>query len=204
MARPYVERHIHALSLAHACVQLGARMRTISYITGLTHTELAKLYPSGERVFKCGRLPASADWLIDKTNVLVRAELSIFAAIFCRLIDSDFGLSDAVVAGYKMYANMCAGPSRISFDRAFDVACHLKGIWAHPTASIALYPCPQCHSLYLSSIGNLSAASDGCVFCRLLARYDRDPRIQAMFPCRRVPVRSRHSVCALAHVKADT
>jgi hypothetical protein len=139
----------------------------------------------GERIFRSGRLPASADWLMDKTNCVVRAELSIFASIFTRITDQGFAPSDAIVAAYKLYIGSCAGHPRVSFDRAFDVACHLKGMWVHPTASIALYACPRCNSLYLSSIGNQMAHRHGCVFCRLLARYDKDQRIQASFPKRR-------------------
>jgi hypothetical protein len=185
MARAYIERHIRTLSLAHACVQLGARMRTTSYVTGMSHAELCKFYLPGEGVFRAGRLPASPDWLMDKTNCLDRAELSVFAAIFNRVMNQHTAPGDSLVGAYKLYAGTCASHPRVSFDRAFDVACHLKGIWTHRAANIALYPCQQCGSLNLSSIGDERLLNHGCVFCRLLARYEKDPRIRASFPKRR-------------------
>ena len=184
MAQPYIARHIRALSLAHACIQLGARMRTTSYITGLTHSELCRLYLPGERVFRCGRLPGSTDWIMDKTNCVVKAELSIFASIFTRLLQQGFCPGEAVVTAYRLYASACADLPRVSFDRAFDIACHLKGLWAHPSVSIALYPCAKCRSLYLSTVGNQAPGSSGCIFCRLLVRYRKDRRIQSSFPNR--------------------
>lgn len=185
MARAFIERHIRTLSLAQACMQLGARLGTTSFITGLSHCELSKLYLPGEHIFRCGRPPASPHWLIDKTNCVVRAELSIFASIFIRITDQGFAPGDGVVAAYKLYVSACADHPRVSFDRAFDVACHLKGMWTHPTVSLGLYPCSHCGSLCIASIGDRTAQRHGCVFCHLLERYDKDHRIQANFPKRR-------------------
>lgn len=185
MASAYIERHIRTLSLAHACMQLGARMRTTSYVTGLSHAELSKLYLPGERAFRSGRLPASADWLTDKTNCVERAELSIFASIFSRITEQGFAPGEGLVTAYKLYASGCTGHPRVSFDRAFDVACHLKGIWVHPKASIALYPCQKCASLHIAAIGNYMGLHNGCVFCYIVSRYDKDPRIKDCFPRRR-------------------
>ncbi|MYM95933.1 FlhC family transcriptional regulator [Duganella vulcania] len=187
MARAYIERHIHTLTLAHACFQLGARMRTTSHITGMSHAELCKFYLPGESAFHAGRLPASPDWLMAKTNCLDRAELSVFAAILQRVLAQDIAPGDALVGAYRLYAGSCAVQPRVSFDRAFDVACHLKGIWTHRTASIALYACPRCDSYNLSSMGDEKLLNRGCVFCRLLARYEKDPRVRAGFPKRRRP-----------------
>lgn len=182
MASAYLERHIRTLTLAHACVQLGARMRTTSYVTGMSHAELCKFYGAGEGVFRAGRLPASFDWLMDRTNCLDRAELAMFACILNRILEADVAPGDGLVAAYKLYADACSAPPRVSFDRAFDVACHLRGIWTHRTANIALYPCTDCGSFNLSSTGDQRLLNHGCAFCRLLARYDKDARIRASFP----------------------
>lgn len=190
MTSAYIERHIHALSRAHACIQLGARMRTASHISGLSPSELSKLYLPGERAFHCGRLPSSADWLMDKTNSLMRAELSIFASIFSRIMDQGFAPGDGMVTAYKLYRSTCSGHPRVSFDRAFDVACHLKGLWVYTKISIALYPCPHCDLLNLSSIGDDAPQHHGCVFCRLVVRYYKDQRIRTSFPQRRGHSRS--------------
>lgn len=204
MASAYIERHIRTLSLAHACVQLGARMRTTSYVTGMSHGELGKFYLPGEGVFRAGRLPASPDWLMDKTNCLDRAELSIFAAIFHRVMAQNVAHGDGLVAAYKLYKGTCAVHPRVSFDRAFDVACHLKGIWTHHVANIALYPCSQCSSLNLSSLGDERLLNHGCVFCRLLERYEKDPRIRAGFPRRRSRPGPLSRASVLSRMLTDT
>ena len=185
MARAYIERHIQTLSLAHACVQLGARVRTTTYVTGMSYTDLSKFYWPGEGFFRAGRLPFSPDWSLVKTNILDRAELSIFAAIFTRVLAQHANPAESLVAAYRLYIAGCAVQPRVSFDRAFDVVCHLKGIWTHQIASLALYPCSQCRSLNLSSIGDENLLNRSCAFCRLLNRYGKDPRIRSTFPRQR-------------------
>lgn len=182
MATAYIERHIRTLSLAQACVQLGARMRTTSYVTGMSHAELCRFYAPGEGVFRAGRLPASSDWLMDRTNCLDRAELSIFASTLGRVMDGDVAPGEGLVAAYRLYVDMCSVSPRVSFDRAFDMVCHLRGIWTHCVTDLALYPCTRCESLNLTSKGDERLLNHGCVFCRLVARYEKDPRIRASYP----------------------
>lgn len=205
MARAFIERHIRALSLAQACMQLGARMRTTALVTGLSNADLSKLYQPGDRIFRAGRPPASQHWLMDKTNCAMRAELSVFAAIFARITEHGFAPGEALVAAYKLYASTCTGHPRVSFDRAFDLACHLKGMWAHHTVNVALYPCPHCGSLYIASIGDHTTRHHGCVFCRLLERYNKARRIQAGCPGRRgsgpaLPAQGKSSLPADAEI----
>ncbi|HEX8606427.1 MAG TPA: FlhC family transcriptional regulator [Pseudoduganella sp.] len=204
MPSAYIERHIRTLSLAHACVQLGARMRTTSYVTGMSHAELCKFYAPGEGVFRAGRLPASFDWLMDRTNCLDRAELSIFAAILSRVTACDVAPGDGLVAAYRLYAGTCTAHPRVSFDRAFDVACHLHGIWTHRAANIALYPCMRCGSLNLSSTGDERLLNHGCVFCRLLARYEKDPRIRASFPAQHARLSQPYRPGMPTHLLAES
>lgn len=183
---PYAERHIRALGLAKDCAALGARLRTIGYVTGLPHGQLLQLFFSDRSTVPRGRPPDSPDWY-HSANLLYRIEASIVVSIYRRIRTLNFGPADALVAAYKHYLAMHHGTPRISFDRAFDLAAHLDGLWLVRVPSFALATCPTCASQYLTAVGAAPATNHECPFCKLLQRYRRDPRIQTSFPLTALP-----------------
>ncbi|WP_195763751.1 FlhC family transcriptional regulator [Pseudoduganella rivuli] len=181
MSIGYVERHIRALILAKQCVEFGARVRTISFITGMSHADLNELFYAGEFRRRRGRAPDATDWLHRRANIIVRAEASVFASVFEKIFKAGFDPAETMVGAYRIYTGLCAQSPRISFDRAFDLACHLKGWWAHKQPSFALYPCPACNSLYVAALGDQTTGRIGCIFCNLVSRYEREKRLQNVF-----------------------
>lgn len=181
-----VERHIRALGLAQACAAFGARARTIGYVTGLPRGELTRLFFADRKTAPRGRPPDSPDWY-HSANLLNRAEASIFVSIYRRIRDLGFGPAEALVAGYKHYRAVCPEQSRISFDRAFDLASHMDGLWLARTSNFSLLECPVCTSQYVTAVSAQPVSNHECPFCKLVTRYPRDPRIQASFQVRDLP-----------------
>ena len=178
-----VDRPIRALALAKACADHGARVRTISLLTGLNPRDLLRLLFPDRQAVPRGRSPDSPEWY-HGANLLCRAEASIVAVIYRQLRSADFGAGDALLGAYRHYLGVCQPPHRISFDRAFDLAAHTDGLWLTETPSFTLVVCPACHSEFLAAIGSVARSNDQCPFCKLVQRYRTDPRVQSSFPAR--------------------
>ena len=182
----FAERHIKALKLAKKCAEHGARLRTVAYVTGLPHSQLNQLFFPDRQLAQRGRPPDSPEWY-HGTNLLNRTEASIVTSIYRRIRELGFGPAEALVSGYQHYLGVCNNPARISFDRAFDLASHLDGLWIVLTPSFSLATCPVCKCQYVTAVGVLPATNCECPFCKLVSRYRRDPRIQISFPLSPLP-----------------
>ena len=94
-----VDRQIRALALAQQCAAHGARVRTISRITGMNPRDLLRLlFPERQSVPR-GRAPDSPEWY-HGANLLYRAEASIVMSIYRRLRTADFSGGEAFL-GYS-------------------------------------------------------------------------------------------------------
>ena len=182
----YAERHIRALAVAKECAAFGARSRTIEYVTGLPHGEVGRLFFADRAAAPRGRPPASPEWY-HSANLLNRAEASIFVSIYRRIRELGFGPAEALVSGYSHYLQICNTQPRISFDRAFDLASHMDGLWLVKAPNFSLLTCPSCNSQYVASLSAGPITNNECPFCKLIRRYPRDPRLQASFPGKPVP-----------------
>lgn len=180
MSTPMI-RHLHALQLAQTCVDLGARVRTLGYLTRLPRRQLVRLFFAGPQSIPRGRAPDSPEWY-HNANVLFRAAASVFGVRYQRLRQGQFPPGDALVSAYRHYLQLSCDEPRISFDRAFDLASHLDGIWTAKTRSFAIAVCPRCNSEYLTAIGGAQIQSNGCPFCKIVQRFGTDPRVQTCFP----------------------
>ena len=178
-----VDRQLRALALAKACAACGARVRTITHLTGLPPREVLRLLFPDRQAVPRGRSPDSPEWY-HSANLLYRAEASIVVAIYSRLRDAGFPAGDALVGAYRHYLGVCQPPHRISFDRAFDLAAHTDGLWLADAKSFALVTCPTCHSDFLAAYGSMALSNDHCPFCKLVQRYGTDSRVQGAFPVR--------------------
>ncbi|MCC7704693.1 hypothetical protein IGS59_20840 [Janthinobacterium sp. GW460P] len=180
MAYEHAERHIQALQLAKSCVELGARMKTVAYLTGLSGS-LLREYFYNDRPATGGRWPSSQDWY-HMATLVQRAEASLIATIFYSLrTEHACAARKAMVCAYKMYRERWNGRSSISFDRAFELIASVEGIWTHRSRQLALHTCARCRCRYLIALGDTSADHSGCVFCKLVKRYATDSRIQLSF-----------------------
>lgn len=178
-----VDRQLRALALAKACASYGARVRTITHLTGLpSHDVLRMLFIDRESAPR-GRAPDSPEWY-HGANLLCRAEASIVVAIYRRLRIADFSAGESLVGAYRHYLGVCQPPARISFDRAFDLAAHTDAIWVTETKSFSMVTCPSCHCDFLAAYGSVALSNEHCPFCKLVQRYWTDPRVKASFPVR--------------------
>lgn len=178
-----VEAHLRALRLARRCAEFDARPQTIALIAGLDLKEVAKYFPSDR--LRTGRFPSSPEWFHAR-NLIHRAEASILLALYRRIRDLGFPAADALLCAFERYRDMlCASPT-ISLDRAFNLVCHLDGLWLVRERSFDLLVCRTCRSQYLATRSSVSAPGD-CIFCRLVERYAADPRLQCRFPARPLP-----------------
>jgi hypothetical protein len=169
---------MRSLELARDCAELGARIRTIHHLTGLRPRELLYLLYSDRERPPRGRAPDTREWF-HNANLLYRTESSVIMANFRRLRLIGFPAAEALISAYRYYQSVYRAPHRISFDRAFDLASHTEGCWIAKSASFHVLTCPRCCSQYLDAIGTLAAAERLCLFCRLIDRHRRDPRLTA-------------------------
>lgn len=180
------DRQVRALCLARDCCELGARARTIHYLTGLAPREVQRLFFAGDRPAPRGRAPDSPEWY-HSANLLARAEASIFVSAYRRLRKGGFAASETLIAAYRHYRSVCQPMTRVSFDRAFDLGSHADGIWVASKVSLSLAPCLNCRSEFLVSAGEAPSALEHCPFCKLLQRYELDQRVQTSFPWKLAP-----------------
>ncbi|MCG2583899.1 FlhC family transcriptional regulator [Massilia sp. TS11] len=174
-------RHIEALQLAHACVELGARLRTIECVSGIGQLELRRIFFSNGATPPCGRQPASEDWLFERAKVPGNVEAAMFAVIFHELTESGVGVGPALIGAYRLYQARCRETPRVSFDRAFDIVCCLRGIWSSREVRLALTQCETCASRHLVPFAGCGTRQPDCPFCELLARYHKDRRLRTAF-----------------------
>ena len=180
------DRHMERMALARDCAQLGARQRTIEILTGLPARHIAGVLQAQRCTPPRGRPPDTPEWYYGGT-MLDRAEASIFAVLYRRLRVLDFDAPRALLGGYRRYRAVCWHAPRLSFDRAFDLARNVDGIWNAAEACFSLAHCPDCRSQYLSDMGVRAHTNHDCPFCKLVARYRSDPRVQTSFPTAPLP-----------------
>jgi len=176
-----VNLRMRSLELARDCAALGARIRTIHHLTGLRPRELLYLLFTDCDPPPRGRAPDTREWY-HTANLLYRTESSVIVATFQRLRRIGFAAAEALISAYRYYQSVYRPPYRISFDRAFDLAAHTEGRWIAKSASFHVLTCPHCLSQYLDAIGANAAPGQRCLFCCLVDRHRRDPRLTASFP----------------------
>jgi flagellar transcriptional activator FlhC len=181
-----IDRQLRAFNLAKACAALGARVRTIGYLTGLPSRELLRLLFPNRQVVPRGRPPASPEWYYG-ANLLHRTEASIVVVLHQRLRRAGFAAPEALVGAYHHYQKVCESPLRISFDRAFDLVAHTEGVWLTNSRSFGTASCPECHCDYLAAFGAIARSNHECPFCKLVQRYGADQRVKAAYPTRTLP-----------------
>ena len=201
MATQRAQWQARALSLAQECAQLGGRARTIHLLTGMPLPEIQRLFFVDPSSAPRGRAPDSPEWY-HAANLLNRTQASIFCAIYMRLRKAGIAAEDALVGSYRNYLTACPPPHRISFDRAFDLAAHTDGghgRWFSKRPAFCVVTCKHCASEYLTNVGVQSTTAQDCPFCKLLQRYECDPRLQRSFP-QPSPWLDRDALCLHLHV----
>lgn len=180
MRNAFAYHHIRSLQLASACVELGARIQTVSLVTGLRTAELRRLFYS-DVPSASGRRTDLCNWY-HEANIVLRAEACVFANISSTLITQlECAQGEALVQAYRLYREQCIATPRLSFERAFNVQCNLQGVWTTNTPQLSLRSCRHCGSRHLAAVGDVTSDLDGCVICKLVKSFHRRPHQRSSF-----------------------
>ena len=179
----FIDRHLRALSIAKECGILGARVRTVMLITGLSRSETVRILVDEGAFPKSGKHPESPEWL-HKCNLFSQIEASIFISMYRRFRSHGISPSESLVTAFKHYLVYFDSKARLNFDRAFNLVCHIDGIWSCTKPSMSLLICTTCRSQYLSSLCHPMHDHRNCPFCKLIDRYKWDKRVQDYLPSR--------------------
>lgn len=166
---------LDALEVARSCIGLGARLRTVTALTGLTPYELSHVYYPGLAPSAKGRAPAGEQWYRSAQR-FKQADGCVFASHYARLTRAGFEPVKALITAYRHYARVCGPVPHVSFDRAFDLASRLDGRWHAKQVGLRLALCPTCHCEYLRALD--PALDCACPFCGL-AQKTRSRRTAA-------------------------
>lgn len=181
----YGSDRLRALENAQRMLGLNARPGTVRIITGLSQKEVQSLAEPGRRV-QSGRPPSTCEWY-HTGSLSQRVEASLFAAHYWRNRRNEFEIVESLIDAYGRYRNCVGDEPLISFDRAFNLVCHLEGnAWGVGPRSFDIAVCPQCKSQHLIQLGDETPIAE-CVFCRFVQRYAADARLQKRFPARLLP-----------------
>lgn len=153
---------LRALETARQCAMLGARHRTIAYITGLTPGYIARAVYCEQYPAPIGRPQYSEDFLF-KTTRRLQAEACFLAGHYRRLTGDGFLPADALITAYRHH-RATQPASALGFDQAFFLVCRLDGIWAATKSVLGFVDCSNCNSAYLAAHG--MAKRDSCPVCR--------------------------------------
>ncbi|THF64959.1 hypothetical protein E6C76_13100 [Pseudothauera nasutitermitis] len=175
------DRHLHAIQLARQLAALGARLKTIHLVTGLPPRQAQRLFFPDARAIPRGRAPDSAEWY-HGANLILRADACLIGAKYRQLRSQGLRAGEALLLAYRAYQAVTTRPCRISLDRAFSLVSYIDGIWLARAPTLAVLMCPDCGCAFLAAVGTVAQPGEACPFCRLLARFDQDHRIQASYP----------------------
>lgn len=180
------DRHLSAVQRAKQLAALGARLRTIQFVTGIPPRQAQRLFFPDAKVIPRGRAPDSAEWY-HGANLILRADACIVGAKYHQLRRQGLHTADALILAYQAYCAVTTAPHRISMDRAFNLVSHLEGIWLARSPSLSLLTCPDCGCGFLAAMGTVVRPGELCPFCKLVQRVQVDHRVQASYPERPAP-----------------
>lgn len=156
---------LRALETARQCASLGARQRTIAYLTGLAPAYILRSVYSKEHPAPKGR-PSYCEEFYFRAVTRVQAAASLFASRYRTLTDEGFLPTDALIAAFRHLRSTCPS-TPLSFDEAFFLIANLDGIWASSSRTLALTRCPACGRDYLVPESSAHThRADGCPVCR--------------------------------------
>jgi Flagellar transcriptional activator (FlhC) len=159
----FADTRIRSLETARDCVRLGARQRTIAWLTGLPTSFIFHNIFDTEHPPPRGRPPYSEDFIF-RSSLRVQAEVGLFAAKYRLLTTEGLAPARALITAFRHYRSVIRQPA-FSFDEAFFVVASLDGIWAAPARTLDLGACRRCGCLHVLPQG--AAPGAGCPFCRV-------------------------------------
>jgi hypothetical protein len=170
--------HFRRLAIARDALDLGARRSVVQQITGLSETELRRVFGACPALTaNRGGRPSSVEKLFQGREIHLHA--SDFYNGFHHLLHRGVLPDEAMVVSYRRYRARHAGDVRLDFDRAFTVVTAVCRLWT--TAAPALKPlrCVVCGALYLAPVGANPNDERPCTYCKVARRPARPVPEQA-------------------------
>jgi len=158
----FADTRIRSLETARECVRLGARPRTIEWITGLPPSFILRSVFDKTHRAPRGRPPYTEEFIF-RASLKVQAEISIFALRYRQLKADGFSPAQSLLTAYRHHLTVIKTAS-FCFDEAFFLVSNLDGIWARRSPAIDLCECLRCGCTHIVPMG--SKAKSGCPFCR--------------------------------------
>lgn len=191
----YASERVRALQNAQRMLEFNARTGTVCAITGISQKELLHLIPP--RGAQSGRWPSTHEWY-HTASLAQRVEASLFAVQYWRNRRNGFEVVESLIDAYGRYRTSVGEDPLISFDRAFNLICHLEGnLWGVESRSFDIAVCPHCTCQHLIQLGDQTPIG-ACIFCRWVQRFAVDARLQSRFPPKRLPVIAEDQIAATA------
>jgi hypothetical protein len=157
-------QRLDALHLMRMFESLGAHARVVRALLH-RHSKRARSLPC-ERVHLGKALPL-AHWTLG-VRTPTRAQYSVLAATFTRLLAYGVAPEAALAAAYRHTIDAFAPEPVPRFDRCFEVASLVTAQWGIAAPALCLTTCPRCRSAHLVSVTD--RATVRCPFCVLLRR----------------------------------
>jgi hypothetical protein len=161
-----LEAQIRSLRTERIFEQLGAHPRVVATLTGASapaHRRSSSRHREGPT--HIGRAVNLIRWGV-AVKTVQRAQFSLVATAYTRLLAADFEPSDAVRAAFVHVSAMFPTVEPLSFDRCFEVISMFDARWGAAEPSFDLLSCPKCRASFLASRADRERPH--CPFCALL------------------------------------
>jgi hypothetical protein len=157
---------IRSLRTERALQALGAHPRVVATLTGApapADRRSSQRHLQGPT--RVGRAVNLIRWGV-AVKTVQRAQFSLVASAYTRLLAAAFEPADAVRAAFIHVSAMFPTVEPLSFDRCFEVVSMLDPRWGAAQPSFDLLPCPRCHARFIAS--RQDRAPPHCPFCALI------------------------------------
>jgi hypothetical protein len=161
-----LEAQIRSLRTERIFEQLGAHPRVVATLTGSAapaHRRSSSRHREGPT--HIGRAVNLIRWGV-AVKTVQRAQFSLVATAYTRLLAADFEPADAVRAAFVHVSAMFPTVAPLSFDRCFEVISMFDARWGAAEPSFDLLSCPKCRASFLAS--RTDRERPHCPFCALL------------------------------------
>lgn len=168
---------IEVLRMQRVLESAGAHSRVVAAILS-RYPDPGRRAPS--RLVRIGKALPVSRWS-SGVRTLLRAQFSIMASTFKRLVDCGIAPEQAITAAYRHVLAAFHRAPPLSFNRCFEVVCLSEGRWGVSEPTLQLTDCARCGSTYLES--RADPAPQRCPFCVLLRHPEMyPPRAHATTP----------------------
>jgi hypothetical protein len=166
-----LEAQIRALRTRRAFESLGAHPRVAASLSGALASGDASA-PRGDRAppTQVVRRINPSRWGV-AINTVRRAQFSLMAVTYARLLAAGFEPTEAVRAAFMHVRTMFPTAELPCFDRCFEIISMFDVHWGAAEPSFDLLACPKCRARFLSS--RHDRVPPHCPFCTLLRKPEK-------------------------------